>query len=798
MAYQVSPGVNVTEIDLTTVVPGVATATGALAGVFGWGPVGERVLISNENQLVSTFGKPNANNAETFFTAANFLSYGNALQLVRAANTTSVAAPLASFAISGGTALSYNNNDIITVRAPAGGTNATIAMTTNATGGSLTFRITNPGSGFVLDTIPTSNISVTNATGGTATGNSVVTFFVATKGPSNVGSFNAFANTGSANVVNEVVKNRNDYLLKDGTFDTDVQYIAKYPGALGNSLKVSVCDSVNAYSSNANLIGVQTSNSIQGSFTVNVGSSNGTFDFYAVGVGDVVAAANAYATTVAGSFSVNDLIAVGNSTIGLQYLKVTTVSTPSVVDSALSRFTIGFDSSYRLGTNYVVSNTVNGNTTVANVTRNWEYFNTVDSAPTTSFYVANFGNTAAIDTMHVVVVDADGQFGGAPGTVLEVYRDVSRATDAKTQEGASNYYKTVINDGSAYIWWANDRAGAPSAPAANVASSSNITALSLNFVGGNDGFTEASAPLSALASGYDLFKSVEEVDISLVMQGKPDSGSTVVNGQTVQNFQLANYLIQNIAEVRKDCVVFISPDDAIVRANPGAEATSIVNWFGAVADSTYAVYDSGYKYMYDRYNDVYRYVPLNGDIAGLAARTESTNDAWWSPAGFNRGQIKNIVKLRYNPSKADRDVLYKNSVNPIVTFPGQGTVLFGDKTGTKKPSAFGHINVRRLFITVEKAISQSARFSLFEFNDEFTRSQFKNLVIPYLRDVQARRGIQDFLVVCDETNNTPERIDRGEFWGDIYIKPNRSINFIQLNFVAVRTGVQFSTVIGQF
>ena len=395
-------------------------------------------------------------------------------------------------------------------------------------------------------------------------------------------------------------------------------------------------------------------------------------------------------------------------------------------------------------------------------------------------------------------MDADGQFGGVPGEVLEVYRDVSRATNAKTQEGASNYYKTVINDGSAYIWWANDRAGAVSNTALNIINSSNQRPLSLDFAGGTDGFTESAAPLSILAGAYDLFKSTEEVDISLVMQGKPVGGSTVVNGQTVSNYQLANYLIDNIATVRKDCVVFVSPDDALVKSNPGAEATSIVNWFGAVTDSSYAVYDSGYKYTYDRYNDVYRYVPLNGDIAGLTARTEATNDAWWSPAGFNRGQIKNVVKLRYNPSKADRDTLYKSSVNPVVTFPGQGTVLFGDKTGTKKPSAFGHINVRRLFITVEKAISQSARFSLFEFNDEFTRSQFKNLVVPYLRDVQARRGIQDFLVVCDETNNTAERIDRGEFWGDIYIKPNRSINFIQLNFVAVRTGVQFSTVVGQF
>lgn len=702
MAYQVSPGVNVTEIDLTTTVPGVATATGALAGIFRWGPVGERILISNENNLVNTFGKPTANNAETFFTAANFLAYGSSLQVVRAANTT-------------------------------------------------------------------------NAT-------------------STIGALNSVANTGTFTVLNEVVKNRNDYLIKDGTFDVDVQYIAKYPGSLGNSLKISVCDSANAYSSALDLVGTESGNAINGSFTLNIGANSGAFVFVSDGV---VGAANTYANTIASRFTVGDILVAGNSSIGTQYLRINSIGVVTANASAAT-FTINLGSSYRLATNYVVSNTENGNTTIANVTRNWEYFNVVDAAPITSYYATNFGNSAAVDTLHAVVVDADGQFTGAPDTVLEVYRDVSRATDAKTQEGASNYYKTVINDGSAYVWFANDRAGAISNTAANITSSSNDKPLTLDFVAGTDGYTEATAPLSILASGYDQFASAEEVDISLILQGKPEGGSTVVNGQTVENFQLANYLIQNIAEVRKDCVVFVSPDDAIVRANPGAEASSIVNWFGAVADSTYAVYDSGYKYMYDRYNDVYRYVPLNGDIAGLTARTETTNDAWFSPAGFNRGQIKNIVKLRYNPIKADRDVLYKSSVNPVVTFPGQGTVLFGDKTGTKKPSAFGHINVRRLFITLEKAISQSARFSLFEFNDEFTRSQFKNLVVPYLRDVQARRGIQDFLVVCDATNNTPERIDRNEFWGDIYVKPNRSINFIQLNFVAVRTGVQFSTVVGQF
>ena len=703
MAFQVSPGVNVTEIDLTTIVPGISTTTGAIAGVFKWGPVDERVLITNETNLVNTFGKPNANNFETFFTAANFLAYSNALYVVRAANTT----------------------------------------------------------------------------------NSTAT----------IGAMNAVANTNTVTVLNNVVRNRTDYLaVRDGNTSSNAAYIAKYPGDLGNSLRISVCSSVNAYSSNLALFGTQTGNTIIGSFALSVGSNTGTFTFVSDGV---VGAANTYANTIANGITVSDLITVGNVSIGTQYMQVKTIG-PVTANSTAAIFTLGFDSVYKLSTDYTASNTVNGNTSVINITRSWQFANRTNGAPVTSGYVANFGNSAAVDTMHVVVIDQDGQFTGAPGAVLEVFQNLSRATDAKSDGGASLYYKTVINDNSAYVWWANDRSGAVSNTALNILSSTNSTPLTLDFAGGTDGYSESAIPVSSLATGYDLFNSTEQVDISLVLQGKPTGGSTVVNGQTVSNFQLANYIIQNICETRKDCIAFISPDDSTARSNPGNEATSIVNWFGAVADSTYYVSDSSYKYMYDRYNDVYRYVPLNGDIAGLCARTEATNDAWWSPAGFNRGQIKNIVKLRYNPTLPNRDLLYKNSVNPIVTFPGQGTVLFGDKTGTKKPSAFDRINIRRLFITLERAISNSSRFSLFEFNDEFTRSQFRNLVIPYLRDVQARRGITDFLVVCDATNNTVERIDRNEFWGDIYIKPNRSINFIQLNFVAVRTGVQFSTIIGQF
>jgi phage tail sheath protein FI len=253
-----------------------------------------------------------------------------------------------------------------------------------------------------------------------------------------------------------------------------------------------------------------------------------------------------------------------------------------------------------------------------------------------------------------------------------------------------------------------------------------------------------------------------------------------------------------VAEVRKDVIVFASPTLANVVNNSGSEATDISTFRDSLTSSSYAVLDSGWKYQYDRYNDVYRWVPLNGDTAGLCVRTDNTRDPWFSPAGFNRGQIKNVVKLAFNPDKADRDQLYKNGINPIVNFPGQGVVLYGDKTLLAKPSAFDRINVRRLFIVLEKAIATASKFTLFEFNDEFTRASFRNLVEPFLRDVQGRRGIYDFRVVCDDTNNTPEVIDRNEFRGDIYIKPARSINFIQLNFVAVRTGVEFEEIVGRF
>jgi phage tail sheath protein FI len=295
-------------------------------------------------------------------------------------------------------------------------------------------------------------------------------------------------------------------------------------------------------------------------------------------------------------------------------------------------------------------------------------------------------------------------------------------------------------------------------------------------------------------TAYALFQNSEAYDISLVLAGKASK-------------DVANYIIGSVCEPangvnsgRGDCVAFISPESIttgdVIVGSDSEQITATNAYRNALTSSSYAVLDSGYKYQYDRYNDKYRWVPLNGDIAGLCARTDYTNDPWWSPGGLNRGQIKNVVKLAVNPTKAQRDLLYKNGVNPVVTFPGEGTVLFGDKTLLAKPSAFDRINVRRLFIVMEKAIATAAKYQLFEFNDSFTRAQFRNLVEPFLRDVQGRRGIIDFVVKCDESNNTGEVIDRNEFVADIFVKPNRSINFITLTFVAARSAINFTEIGG--
>ena len=559
MAFQLSPGVNVSEVDLTTIVPSTATTIGGFAGNFNWGPVNEIVTISNEVQLVERFGKPDSNTATSFFTAANFLQYGSDLRVIRSVGATA----------------------------------------NNATNSGTPVR-----------------------------------------------------------VLNETV-----YEQSFASGSNSIVWAAKYPGSLGNALRVSMAD--------------------------------------------------------------------------------------------------------------------------ANVATGWTYSGEFSTTPSTSRYATRAATSN--DEIHIVVVDLTGAITGTANTIIEKFGFISKAGDAKNSDGSSNFYKDVINSQSKYIWWM----GHPSTGA-----NWGQTAIQVANTGGGyaglavNNFDLSAGKDTAPTSGnrntsYNLFNNVDAVDVSLLMAG--DTTDDVVPDQLI-----------SIAESRKDCMVFISPPLSSVLNNSGLETTTIRTYRDTITSSSYAVMDSGWKYQYDKYNDIYRWLPLNGDIAGLLVRTDVDRDPWFSPAGLNRGQIKNVVKLAWNPTKADRDGLYNSGINPVVTFPGEGTVLFGDKTLLNRPEAMDRINVRRLFIVLEKTVARASRSSLFEFNDEFTRAQFKNIVEPFLRDVQGRRGNYDFRVVCDESNNTPEVVDRNEFVGDIYIKPARSINFIQLNFVAVRTGVSFDEVVGKF
>ena len=564
MAFQVSPGVQINEIDATNVIPAVSTSIGGFAGSFNWGPTEEVCLVGSENELLEKFGTPDSNTAKYFLTAAAFLKYGNALKVVRVSS---------------------------------GHLNATA-----------------DGSG-------------------------------------------------------QLVKNEEDY---DNNYSggslSKGNWVAKYPGVLGNSLKVSMVTA-----------GVSTSN-------------------------------------------------------------------------------------YNA----------------------WAFKGEFDEQPGTSDFAKDLGKTSAADELHIAVIDEDGAISGTPNTVLEKFAFVSQGSDVKNADGTSNFYKDVINAQSEWIYWADHDTSLTDA-GETVASQSgamttNTAVLDSSLAGGTD---DNAPTVGEIALGYDLFEDAETIDVNLLFAVPDANGANTI----------ANDLI-SIATARKDCMAFVSPplEDSVGASAPSTDVLAFAN---TLTSSSYASCDSGAVYVYDKYNDVYRYIGASGHMAGLCANADNVADAWFSPAGVNRGQLLGITKLAYNPTKAQRDELYKGRVNPIVSFPGQGTILFGDKTLLNRPSAFDRINVRRLFIVLEKAIATAAKAQLFEFNDEFTRAQFKNLVEPFLRDVKGRRGITDSLVICDGTNNTGQVIDSNRFVADIFIKPARSINFITLNFIATRTGVEFSEISGQ-
>ena len=539
-----------------------------------------------------------------------------------------------------------------------------------------------------------------------------------------------------------VIKSLSDYVdnYADGSGSIGL-WAAKTAGAWGNNLKISTCPSSTVYSSAG--ITVNDSSTAAGDTVVTV--SSGT----SINVGDIINFGDNYNYKVL-SKDTNDI----------------TIKRKDEPEHFTASDSSGLFAALTDG---------------ATVTRYWEFYDLVSKAPGTSPFVTQAGGSN--DELHIVVVDEDGGITGTKGEVLEVFAALSKASDAKGAQGDTNYYPTVIQNKSNYIYWMDHNAsGTNWGSAAASTTYTDVTAVSnVSLSNGANGSTRTNAQL---LTSYELFKDAETVDVGLIIAGKGDAT------------HIDNLI--TIAEDRKDAVVFASPErsDVVGVTSAASQATNVIGFFNGIRSSSYVMFDSGYKYMYDRYSDVYRYVPLNGDLAGLSARTDLIADAWYSPAGLNRGIIRGAVKLAFNPSKTQRDDLYRARVNPVATFPGQGTVLFGDKTGLTAPSAFDRINVRRLFITLEKAVATASKFQLFEFNDEFTRANFRNIVEPFLREVQGRRGITDFLVVCDETNNTGEVIDRNEFIAEIFIKPARSINFITLQFIATRTGVSFDEVAG--
>ena len=411
-----------------------------------------------------------------------------------------------------------------------------------------------------------------------------------------------------------------------------------------------------------------------------------------------------------------------------------------------------------------------------------------EAAPGTSDYVKGKGLANGADEMHIVVIDEDGLFTGTRGTVLETFGFLSQASDAKDSSGSSLFYKDVINNKSEYIWWGSHEttltnAGDTVQSLLDAAATAYVTVATVFSDSLQHGVSDNALSAGEVTAALDFLADAETVDVNLLFAAPDANGADTVGEKLI-----------SIAEARKDCIAFISPPiDDSTGTDP---VTDVVAYANLLPSTSYASLDSGAVYLYDKYNDVYRWIGSNGLCAGLCANADNVADAWFSPAGVNRGQLLGVAKLAYNPTKAQRDTLYKARINPLVSFPGQGTMLFGDKTLLSRASAFDRINVRRLFIVLEKAISTAAKSQLFEFNDEFTRAQFRNLLEPFLRDVKGRRGITDFLVVCDESNNTGQVIDTNRFVADIFIKPARSINFITLNFIATRTGVDFSEVAG--
>ena len=629
---------------------------------------------------------------------------------------------------------------------------------------------------------------------------------------------NALAGTASSITINST----EDYVTK--TYDENtignVTVAARNPGSWANGLQVAIIDSFADQTLTGEfadvIVGYGVTQGLDGKVLIGAGSTSSLDGYYLKGIVTEVGAGNSSIKV-----KVNSYIDPNGDEVEVDY---TAGGTWQFAGSGtVGVHTNGYNSAYATKTyatavDWFDTQTVNiSSTGISTITYKW---NALAGRPGTSAFAES--RKSKNDEVHVIVFDGNGSVTGTVGTVLEKHLSLSKATDAVFSAGSPSYWRKYLYNNSEFIFGGSAPAGITTTgfssgftlqgddawdqPAEDIIFSASGNQTLTLTKGANYDYSSGIGTDGALDStkadingGYDILANTEEYDVDFLIQGSASYGKEAAQG-------LASKLI-SVAELRKDAIAFISPyrgaflsESADNKTNTinsaNAITDNVVSFFAPLPSSSYAVFDSGYKYMYDRFANTFRYVPLNGDIAGICARNDINNFPWFSPAGTARGSVLNAIKLAYNPTKAQRDVLYTNRINPVIFSPGDGIILFGDKTGLARASAFDRINVRRLFLFLEDAISAAAKDQLFEFNDEITRTNFVNIVEPFLRDVQAKRGITDYVVVCDQTNNTAAVIDANEFVADIFIKPARSINFIGLTFVATRTGVSFEEVIG--
>ena len=701
----------------------------------------------------------------------------------------------------------YSSNPVVSISG-GGGSSAGVTVTPTITDGVITAIAVSGGSGYSsapsISVAAPTGLAITLVSGGTnydptatynvsVTGGAANTGFAATATVSVSGTITGFTVTnfgdytnfsgvspvipipgttavGTAVISADSIKIENNevYEAQYGDNTTGWLFAAKSAGAWGNGLRVCIVDN-GPRQSIALTSGDSAINNVSVGDYVTSGSKKGKVIDY---------------TMVGTTHYVHVVIVDNTSNVYLEN------PTAGQLFSAADSLTIGSNSGTAASVDdgsvwWTYAKLYSG----SNLT-----WNSVSARPVNTadgeFYA---GDAYGRDAVHIAIVDEDGSVTGSKDTIIESFTYLSKASDGRGPQGGLNYYKSILADGSKYIY------------AGDTIYETNTRTQDFEPVGSKDYDLSAGADYTALASGawdlsssdfngaYDEFREIDSINLEYLIMGPGLATETATK-------EKLNY-IAGIAAERKDCMAFGSPHKGNIIATTGLPLANkdivknVKDFYNGVSSSSYLVLDCNYKYVYDRWNQKYCYIPCNTDVAGLVADTAIRQEPWFSPAGFSRGAIRNLAKLAWNPSKTDRDELYANRVNPISTFPGQGAVLFGDKTALSTPSAFDRINVRRLFIVVEKAIEEAAKAQLFELNDEITRNVFKGIIEPFLRNIQSRRGVTDFLVVCDASNNTSAVIDNNEFVADIYIQPTRSINFITLTFVATRTGISFSEVV---